>query len=103
MASLPPLSDSDGDDNKDDSLSGGNLKEIDLADFINERAAAQGANTKYEKSVSGGRERTDGKTLRWKITAPEKRRHGRGVLAFFCGDVTSRELRVRDRELCCQC
>ena len=79
-----------------DNVVGGEVGvDVELADLINERAASQGASTRYEKSVSGGRERTDGKVLKWRITAPDKDRHGRGVLPFFCGDVTGRELRVR--------
>ena len=67
----------------------------DLADVINERAATQGASTKYDATVPGGRIRPDGKELKWQITAPSVDRHGQGLLPFFCGDVTDRQLRVR--------
>lgn len=49
---------------------------------------------RYERSVSGGRTRPDGEVLKWRITAPTVEKHGRGLLPFFCGDVTDRSLRV---------
>lgn len=67
---------------------------IDLAEMINGRANEQGAKMKYDRTVDGGRRRPDGKELRWRITAPNAERHGRGLLPFFCGDVTERRLRV---------
>ena len=68
---------------------------VDLADVINSHAEDEGSGVRYEKSVPGGRTRPDGEVLKWKITAPNASRHGRGLLPFFCGDVTERRLRVR--------
>jgi len=43
--------------------------------------------------VKGGRTREDGEVLEWLISAP-RTADGRGVLPFFCGDLTPRGLRV---------
>ncbi|KAI5117248.1 hypothetical protein M0805_006411 [Coniferiporia weirii] len=77
-----------------DSPSDGILREVDLADLINERSAREGSGVVYDPTVDGGRIRPDGQELRWRIVAPEIERHGRGTLPFFCGDVTDRGLRV---------
>lgn len=76
---------------------------VDLADVINERAEREQSGTRYEKSVPGGRTRADGQIVKWNITAPAVDKHGRGLLPFFCGDVTERVLRVRICFLCCLC
>ncbi|KAH8114103.1 glyoxalase-like domain-containing protein [Phellopilus nigrolimitatus] len=68
--------------------------DVDLADVINERAAREGSGAVYERTVPGGRTRPDGQELRWRITAPNAVHHGRGLLPFFCGDVTERRIRV---------
>ena len=67
----------------------------DVSRVINERAAADKSGVAYEAEVDGGRETPQGRTLKWRITAPEPT-HGIGRLPFFCGDVTPREWRVGD-------
>lgn len=47
-------------------------------------------NEGYLEGQHGGRRRPDGKQLEWIITV----RKQRGVLPFFCADLTPRELRV---------
>jgi hypothetical protein len=49
---------------------------------------------RYDPEVDGGRERSDGKVLKWQISAPAQE-YVRGTSPFFCGDVTPREWRVR--------
>lgn len=66
-----------------------------LADILNERARTDGSDVAYSPTVPGGRERPDGRVLRWRITAPEGSKHKPGSVPFFCGDVTPREWRVR--------
>lgn len=71
--------------------------EVDIADVINSRSEKEdgsGNNVRYHTAVPGGRERPDGKKLKWLINAPEKR-FGVGIVPFFCGDVTPRSWRVR--------
>ena len=48
---------------------------------------------RYLEEVEGGRERPDGKVLKWVITSPAEK-DGRGTVPFFCGDITPREWRV---------
>ncbi|KAH0584571.1 hypothetical protein H2248_010104 [Termitomyces sp. 'cryptogamus'] len=63
-----------------------------VSDIINDRAKKEGSGVEYNSEIPGGRERPDGKVLKWVITSP-----GSGVretLPFFCGDVTPREWRV---------
>lgn len=43
--------------------------------------------------MKGGRVRPDGKVLEWVISVPGEE-HERGILPFFCGDITPREWRV---------
>ncbi|GLB35554.1 putative glyoxalase-like domain containing protein [Lyophyllum shimeji] len=64
-----------------------------ISDVINARARRDGSGAVYSPEVPGGRERTDGKVLKWLITAPEDDAK-RGTLPFFCGDITPREWRV---------
>lgn len=54
----------------------------------------------YQPTTPGGRVRPDGTVLKWRITAPDAR-HGRGVLPFFCQDVTPRGWRVRCAVFAC--
>ena len=63
----------------------------DIAKEIAERAVVDGSEVKYHPAVAGGRTRTDGKVIKWTITASEV---DSGALPFFCTDVTPRELRV---------
>ncbi|KDQ34032.1 hypothetical protein PLEOSDRAFT_1031971 [Pleurotus ostreatus PC15] len=60
---------------------------------ISEIINARSKDVRYLSEVAGGRETPAGKILKWVITSPAKQ-HGRGVLPFFCGDVTPREWRV---------
>ena len=61
--------------------------------IINKRARQEGSGVEYLEEVNGGRERPDGKVIQWVITDPAEK-HGRGILPFFCGDITPREWRV---------
>lgn len=63
-----------------------------ISDIINGRAKDQGSDAFYKAEVDGGRTRPDGVVLKWLITAPPS--EDTGLLPFFCGDVTDRELRV---------
>jgi len=75
----------------------GNAGYPSIAGEINARAEKEGSGVKYAGEVPGGRTRTDGKVLQWLITAPIQDDHGgnlRGRQPFFCGDLTSRDLRV---------
>ncbi|KAJ8699310.1 hypothetical protein PTI98_002437 [Pleurotus ostreatus] len=60
---------------------------------ISEIINARSKDVRYLGEVAGGRETPAGKILKWLITSPAKQ-HGRGVLPFFCGDVTPREWRL---------
>jgi len=64
-----------------------------ISDIINERARKDGSGVVYTPEWAGGRERPDGRVLKWVISAPGEGL-GRGMLPFFCGDVTPREWRV---------
>lgn len=64
-----------------------------IAHVINQRGREEGSGVRYEAEQDGGRTRPDGKILKWLISAPQVEK--RGVLPFFCGDVTPRSLRVR--------
>ena len=64
-----------------------------IAHVINQRGREEGSGVRYEAEQDGGRTRPDGKVLKWLISAPQVEK--RGVLPFFCGDVTPRSLRVR--------
>lgn len=72
-------------------LGNGSL-ETRISDIINARAKLDGSGASYNFEVAGGRERPDGKVLKWVISAPQQK--DRGTLPFFCGDVTPREWRV---------
>ncbi|KAF8177618.1 glyoxalase-like domain-containing protein [Pholiota molesta] len=63
-----------------------------ISDAINERARAHGSSDLYGPEEEGGRTRPDGIVLKWLISPPPLDK--RGILPFFCGDVTSRTLRV---------
>ncbi|KAI0081413.1 hypothetical protein K474DRAFT_1656547 [Panus rudis PR-1116 ss-1] len=76
-----------------------------IAESINRRAeerkeGSAGREVRYEKESKGGRTRLDGVKLEWVISARKAFGEGKedviGRLPFFCGDVTPRELRVRD-------
>ncbi|KAG9225862.1 hypothetical protein CCMSSC00406_0008390 [Pleurotus cornucopiae] len=62
---------------------------------ISEIINARSKDVRYLGEVAGGRETPAGEILKWLITSPAKQ-HGRGVLPFYCGDVTPREWRVSD-------
>lgn len=64
-----------------------------ISELINARAKKDKSRIRYDPEVDGGRERNDGKVLKWRISAPSQDT-GRGVAPFFCGDVTPREWRV---------
>ncbi|KAJ8518229.1 hypothetical protein ONZ45_g4657 [Pleurotus djamor] len=64
-----------------------------ISKIINGRSKLDGSNVEYLPEVAGGRMTPQGKTLKWLITGAAAK-HGRGVLPFFCGDVTPREWRV---------
>ncbi|KAG0706464.1 glyoxalase-like domain-containing protein [Suillus ampliporus] len=64
-----------------------------ISELINARAKKDKSRIRYDPEVDGGRERSDGKVLKWRISAPSQD-NGRGVAPFFCGDVTPREWRV---------
>ncbi|KAF9265879.1 hypothetical protein L218DRAFT_859520 [Marasmius fiardii PR-910] len=63
-----------------------------ISEIINHRARSDGISDLYSSEVEGGRERPDGKVLKWLISSPFTERLG--ALPFFCGDVTDRSLRV---------
>ncbi|KAI0042427.1 hypothetical protein FA95DRAFT_564448 [Auriscalpium vulgare] len=67
-----------------------------ISERINSLAASAGLDLRYAPEVPGGRQRPDGVELKWEITAPERwaEKEGGMRLPFFCGDVTSRTLRV---------
>ncbi|TDL20176.1 hypothetical protein BD410DRAFT_726121 [Rickenella mellea] len=65
----------------------------DISEIINDRGRKEFTNVVYQPAAAGGRERPDGKMLKWHVTFPDVK-HGRGFLPFFCGDDTPREWRV---------
>ena len=67
----------------------------DISKIINERSATEGSGVSYQPTVSGGRLNPDGRKLEWVLNIAEIAKHGKGVLPFFCGDVSPREWRVR--------
>ncbi|CAA7260890.1 unnamed protein product [Cyclocybe aegerita] len=68
-----------------------------ISTIINARGESEGSGVHYTDEEPGGRTRPDGVALKWLITAPEIEKHPRrGVLPFFCGDVTPRNLRVSE-------
>ncbi|KAM6500935.1 Glyoxalase-like domain containing protein [Amanita muscaria] len=69
---------------------GNGSQEDRISTLINDRAENEGSDVRYRAEVGGGRTRTDGIKLEWLITAPKDE----GLLPFFCGDVTPRDLRV---------
>lgn len=52
--------------------------------------------TIYDAPIHGGRTTKEGKKLRWAVAFPlvDENRERRGVLPFFCGDITPRDWRV---------
>ncbi|KAJ8584049.1 hypothetical protein M405DRAFT_747680 [Rhizopogon salebrosus TDB-379] len=64
-----------------------------ISKIINARAMREKSQIRYDPEVDGGRERSDGKVLKWQISAPTQE-YVRGTSPFFCGDVTPREWRV---------
>lgn len=73
-------------------LGNGSFDPPRISDVINERAKQDGSGAKYISEQAGGRKRSDGRELKWVISAPEGEKGG--TLPFFCGDVTPREWRV---------
>jgi len=71
---------------------GSHVESEKISKTINERGRQDGSGVLYDPEQDGGRTRPDGQILKWLISAPESDR--RGVLPFFCGDVTPRSLRV---------
>jgi len=69
--------------------------ERSISNVINRRAAKEGTagDVIYVPEVPGGRKRPDGVELKWLISSSQ-RDEQIGVLPFFCGDVTPRDLRV---------
>ncbi|KZV99168.1 hypothetical protein EXIGLDRAFT_831723 [Exidia glandulosa HHB12029] len=65
-----------------------------LSEILNARAEKEKSDVEYTPTVPGGRERPDGRVLRWRITAPVGDKHKPGSVPFFCGDTTPREWRV---------
>ncbi|KAF8162765.1 glyoxalase-like domain-containing protein [Crassisporium funariophilum] len=63
-----------------------------ISAIINQRGRKDDSGVVYGLEQDGGRQRQDGEILKWLISAPEPQQ--RGILPFFCGDVTSRQLRV---------
>ena len=59
---------------------------------INTRLERKGSIVRYAEPVAGGRKRPDGIELQWKVTFPTG--VDRGVVPFWCHDVTEREKRV---------
>ena len=59
---------------------------------INSRLEKKDSPARYAEPVAGGRTRSDGVDLKWKVTFPTGVE--RGVVPFWCHDVTEREKRV---------
>lgn len=59
---------------------------------INSRLESKGSAVRYADPIAGGRKRPDGVELQWKVTFPTGVE--RGVVPFWCHDVTEREKRV---------
>jgi hypothetical protein len=59
---------------------------------INSRLQNKDSKVRYADPVAGGRKRPDGVELRWRVTFPTGIE--RGVVPFWCHDVTDREKRV---------
>lgn len=59
---------------------------------INSRLENKDSKVRYTDPVAGGRKRPDGVELQWKVTFPTGIE--RGVVPFWCHDVTKRENRV---------
>ncbi|TFK16419.1 hypothetical protein FA15DRAFT_676689 [Coprinopsis marcescibilis] len=64
-----------------------------ISETINRRAKEEGSGVSYIPEVDGGRVRPDGAVLEWLISSVQEQ-ESIGILPFFCGDVTTRELRV---------
>jgi hypothetical protein len=59
---------------------------------INSRLEGKDSKVRYTDPVAGGRKRPDGVELQWKVTFPTGIE--RGVVPFWCHDITEREKRV---------
>lgn len=59
---------------------------------INSRLENKKSPARYAEPIAGGRKRPDGVELQWKVTFPTGVE--RGVVPFWCHDVTEREKRV---------
>lgn len=59
---------------------------------INSRLESLNSVVRYAQPIAGGRKRPDGVELKWKVTFPTGVE--RGVVPFWCHDVTEREKRV---------
>ncbi|KAF8808023.1 hypothetical protein BYT27DRAFT_6599035 [Phlegmacium glaucopus] len=65
-----------------------------ISEIINQRGREDGSGVFYEPEQEGGRQRPDGKVLKWIISFPRQDERGITGTPFFCGDVTPRYLRV---------
>ncbi|KAL1589501.1 hypothetical protein WHR41_01643 [Cladosporium halotolerans] len=59
---------------------------------VNERLESAGSGVRYDVPIKGGRTRPDGVEMEWRVGFP--RGVARGVVPFWCFDVTERERRV---------
>jgi hypothetical protein len=59
---------------------------------INSRLEKKDSPARYAEPIPGGRKRPDGVDLKWRVTFPTSVE--RGVVPFWCHDVTEREKRV---------
>jgi hypothetical protein len=66
-------------------------EEPDVA-AINSRLEKKNSPARYAEPIAGGRKRPDGVELKWKVTFPTGVE--RGVVPFWCHDVTEREKRI---------
>ncbi|KAG1835494.1 glyoxalase-like domain-containing protein [Suillus variegatus] len=65
-----------------------------ISELINARAKKNKSGIRYDPEFDGGRERSDGKVLKWQISASSQDSGRFRAAPFFCGDVTPREWRV---------
>ncbi|KAF2720046.1 hypothetical protein K431DRAFT_286198 [Polychaeton citri CBS 116435] len=79
----------------DFALTSPNVNDFDV-DALNARIEKAGSVVRYQQPIKGGRTRPDGVEMEWKVTFPVTNTEGvqRGVVPFFCHDLTPRERRV---------